>query len=182
MMKGWSLISICGALLGAVSCTPVGSSFPGNGSSPVDGVTPIGTSVGNTGPVGNVGSGERLSLNELRELRETRQAVGNEILLNDGRRPGAELPDQPSSTSYSGEDFLNASDLPPLSPSVVVYRYAVAVPGRPGWVYNPYTNRPIDVRGVESGRLIYDERDPDNRNEDGSLLPVAEMPNKFRVP
>lgn len=62
------------------------------------------------------------------------------------------------------------------------YRYAMPVPGRPGWVYNPFTHTSVDARGVESGRLIYDETDPANRNPDGTLKPIEQMPHKFRVP
>ena len=84
----------------------------------------------------------------------------------------------PTAVGYEFEaGFMIA--LPPMN---IDYPYAIPVPGRKGWVFNYYTNRPVDVRGVESGRLIYDERDPENRNPDGTLKPVAEMPNKFRVP
>ena len=125
---------------------------------------------------GGTGSGEQATSGELRELREQREAQGSsERLIHAGQ--GA------SGTSGSGgvEPFDEAS-LPPLPPLSIDYRYALPVPGRQGWVLNPFTNRPVDVRGVESGRLIYDERDPENRYEDGTLKPVAEMPNKFRVP
>lgn len=49
------------------------------------------------------------------------------------------------------------------------YRTAMPIPGKPGFVFNPWTNRPVDIRGLPSGQLI---RDPNDGNED----------HKFRVP
>lgn len=49
------------------------------------------------------------------------------------------------------------------------YRTAVAIPGKPGFVFNPWTNKAVDVRGVPGGMLV---RDPNDGNPD----------HKFRVP
>lgn len=49
------------------------------------------------------------------------------------------------------------------------YRTAIAIPGKPGFVYNPWTNKAVDVRAIPSGQLI---RDPNDGNPD----------HKFRVP
>ncbi|NNC89005.1 MAG: hypothetical protein HKN82_11155 [Akkermansiaceae bacterium] len=49
------------------------------------------------------------------------------------------------------------------------YRYALEIPGKDGFVFNPYTNNPVDVRGIPSGTLV---RDPQDSNPD----------HKFRVP
>jgi len=49
------------------------------------------------------------------------------------------------------------------------YRTAVKIPGKPGYVYNPWTNKAVDVRGIPSGELV---RDPQDSNPD----------HKFRVP
>ena len=167
------------ALLGAVSCAPLSNTAATGVGAAASGVgQATGRGSESTGVLaGSVGTGTRATSGELRELREQRERLGNEQVINEGR--GFE---ENSSLVSSGEEVLNAQDLPPLPPLNIEYRYAVPVPGRKGWVYNPYTNRPVDVRGVESGRLIYDERDPENRNEDGTLKSVAEMPNKFRVP
>ena len=43
------------------------------------------------------------------------------------------------------------------------------IPGKEGFVFNPYTNNPVDVRGIPSGTLVRDPQDP---NKD----------HKFRVP
>lgn len=49
------------------------------------------------------------------------------------------------------------------------YRTAVPIPGKPGFVFNPWTNKAVDVRGVPGGMLV---RDPNDGNPD----------HKFRVP
>mgnify|MGYP001827734096 CR=1 FL=1 len=49
------------------------------------------------------------------------------------------------------------------------YPYALPIPGKDGFVFNPYTNNPVDVRGIPSGTLVRDPQDP---NAD----------HKFRVP
>ena len=49
------------------------------------------------------------------------------------------------------------------------YRTAMPIPGKPGFVYNPWTNRSVDVRGIPSGTLIRDPNDGDPTH-------------KFRVP
>ena len=37
---------------------------------------------------------------------------------------------------------------------------AVSVPGKPGFVLNPYTQKMVDVRGLKPGTLVRDPRDP----------------------
>ena len=49
------------------------------------------------------------------------------------------------------------------------YPTAAAVPGKPGFVFNPYTQNIVDVKGIASGRLC---RDPEDANPS----------HKFRVP
>ena len=56
----------------------------------------------------------------------------------------------------------------PIEPSKR-YRTAMAIPGKPGYVFNPWTNKSVDVRGIPSGTLI---RDPNDGDPD----------HKFRVP
>ncbi len=49
------------------------------------------------------------------------------------------------------------------------YRIAVPIPGKEGFVFNPFTNDPVDVRAIPSGTLVRDPNDPD-------------PDHKFRVP
>jgi hypothetical protein len=41
------------------------------------------------------------------------------------------------------------------------YPVAVAIPGKPGFVFNPYTNGVVDVRDIPSKALVKDPQDPD---------------------
>lgn len=157
-----------------VSCTPVGGQS-GVGSR---------TDEGGGAPLARVTFPETRSptvvptAEEQRELRERRAQLAS------GSRPLGEQagvrgrqPDGLGNTGSAEEPSVN-----PLPPLDVDYRYAMRVPGREGWVYNPYTNSPVNVKAAASGYLVYDERDPANRNPDGTLKPVSEMPHKFRVP
>ena len=38
--------------------------------------------------------------------------------------------------------------------------FGVLLPGRPGYILNPYTNMLVDVRGLRAGSLVRDPRDP----------------------
>ena len=55
------------------------------------------------------------------------------------------------------------------TPSKPDYRRAIPIPGKAGFVFNPFTNNPVDVGGIPSGTLVRDPQDP---NPD----------HKFRVP
>jgi len=50
------------------------------------------------------------------------------------------------------------------------YPTAKKIPGKAGFVFNPFTYDPVDVRGIPGGSLVVDPNDP-NKNE-----------HKFRVP
>ncbi len=54
-------------------------------------------------------------------------------------------------------------------PDPAKYRTASAVPGKEGFVFNPWTNKQVDVRGIESGQLVRDPEDNDPTH-------------KFRIP
>ena len=49
------------------------------------------------------------------------------------------------------------------------YPTAAAVPGKEGFVFNPYTHNIVDVKGIASGKLVRDPEDNDPTH-------------KFRVP
>jgi len=56
-------------------------------------------------------------------------------------------------------------DLPeevePVAPVVPTTPTAKAVPGRPGHVFNPYTQNMVDVDGIPAGTKVRDPQDPD---------------------
>jgi hypothetical protein len=44
----------------------------------------------------------------------------------------------------------------PTAPKGKDYPYANPIPGKQGFVFNPYNNNPVDVRGIPSGTLVQD--------------------------
>jgi hypothetical protein len=53
---------------------------------------------------------------------------------------------------------------PPVKPKNTgkkTYRTARSIPGKAGYVFNPWTLEPVDVRGIPSGSLVQDPNDPD---------------------
>lgn len=58
---------------------------------------------------------------------------------------------------------------PDIEPPKSDYRWAIPIPGKEGFVFNPFTNNPVDVRGIPSGTLVRDPQDPNKAH-------------KFRVP
>jgi hypothetical protein len=115
------------------------------------------------------------TVEEQRQLRERREELRSNggVAQSISRGQGVNTGNAPSEGSVANK---------PAPPADIGYRYAMPVPGRKGWVYNPYTMNSVDVRGVASGRLVYDFKDPANRNPDGTLMSPSEMPHKFRVP
>lgn len=92
-----------------------------------------------------------------RQLEESRRRMEQEQGLN-----GAG--DQLGTPSIDG-----TSGVAPLNPQPTTYQYADKVPGKEGFVFNPYTKNQVDVRGIPSGTLV---RDPHDSNP----------AHKFRVP
>ncbi len=72
-----------------------------------------------------------------------------------------------TTTGGGGEEIKTAPREPVKRPSK--YRTAMSIPGKPGFVFNPWTNKAVDVRGIPSGQLIRDPNDGDPEH-------------KFRVP
>lgn len=72
-----------------------------------------------------------------------------------------------NSGTASGEN--SGTSTPDVEPDKPDYRRAIPIPGREGMVFNPFTNNPVDVRGIPSGSLVRDPADPN-------------MEHKFRVP
>ena len=56
----------------------------------------------------------------------------------------------------------------PPAPEKPKYPYANKIPGKDGFVFSPYNNKPIDVRGMASGTLVQD--------------PTFSDEKRFRVP
>jgi hypothetical protein len=58
----------------------------------------------------------------------------------------------------------------PNGPVKPGYPRAIPIPGKEGYVFNPHTNNPVDVRGIPSGTLVEDPQDPNGSK------------HRFRVP
>lgn len=60
-------------------------------------------------------------------------------------------PEQPAQTPPTN---------PPAQPKKEVYDFATKVPGKEGFVFSPYNNKVVDVRGLPSGTLVTDPTYP----------------------
>jgi hypothetical protein len=62
-----------------------------------------------------------------------------------------------------GENKVNGG-IQPLDPDPAVvkpkvYKFAAPVPGKPGFVYNPFTHNQVKVEGIPSGTKVRDPHD-----------------------
>jgi hypothetical protein len=79
------------------------------------------------------------------------------------------LEQEAANQTAEGGQWTDPNQALPVQPPKSKYPTAVPVPGKPGFVFNPYTNNIVDVRGIGPGRLCRDPEDPDPNH-------------KFRVP
>ena len=84
---------------------------------------------------------------------------------SDVRDARERIPSEPSAGDPAPDPQNPVSEPPPRQD----YRVAVPIPGKEGFVFNPFTNDPVDVRAIPSGTLVRDPNDPD-------------PDHKFRVP
>ena len=77
-----------------------------------------------------------------------------------------------TNTGGSGPTVNDTTPPPPVNANnkKTNYRTARSIPGKPGYVFNPWTLEPVDVRGIPSGSLVQDPNDPNKAN------------HRFRVP
>lgn len=105
-----------------------------------------------------------------RESRPSRLQVEQTITSEEQRQiEENRLRLEQEAAQNGGLNDPNASTPLPVQPPQSKYPTAVAVPGKPGFVFNPYTHNIVDVKGIGSGRLCRDPEDPDPNH-------------KFRVP
>lgn len=79
------------------------------------------------------------------------------------------LEQEAANQTAEGGQWTDPNQSLPVQAPKSKYPTAVPVPGKPGFVFNPYTNNIVDVRGIGPGRLCRDPEDPDPNH-------------KFRVP
>ena len=87
------------------------------------------------------------------ELRKKEEQRKKELGL-DGGTIKETKPTKPENT-----DRETVAPTPPVTPPSSI-PVAVAVPGKPGFVFSPYNNKVVDVRGVASGKKVSDPNYP----------------------
>lgn len=106
-----------------------------------------------------------------RKAAAERKRVRDRKRREAARRKKAQSNSSTSSSSSSSKPTVSKPTVskPKPRPTTSKYRTAVSIPGKSGYVFNPWTNKAVDVRGLPSGQLI---RDPNDSNPS----------HKFRVP
>lgn len=104
------------------------------------------------------------------QLRKERIKANAEAKARrDALRKKKEAEQASGGSTGGGSEEIKPVKREPIKRPSSAYRTAVSMPGKPGFVFNPWTNQAVDVRGLPSGQLI---RDPNDGNPD----------HKFRVP
>jgi hypothetical protein len=147
----FSLKRLSGLLLGSflvVSCTPLPPFEPAPGPGPV------------------TAEAQPVSLPKTPEqIKEEERKRQERIKANEEARKRREALEAEKNERIKPIESGTREPVKPPSK----YRTAMPIPGKPGFVYNPWTNRSVDVRGIPSGTLIRDPNDGDPTH-------------KFRVP
>lgn len=106
-----------------------------------------------------------------RQLDEARRRLEAEQRMKQpGTQPGIDQPGvNPPPVNPPLVDQPGIDNPAPVNPTPTTYQYASKVPGKAGYVFNPFTQNQVDVRGIPSGTLV---RDPNDSNP----------AHKFRVP
>ncbi len=113
---------------------------------------------------------------EAARIQANKEAAARRARLKKKREAEARAKKSNSSSSSSvSSSKPQAKPTPPPTPKKPVvkpkskFRTATSIPGKPGFVFNPWTNKAVDVRGIPGGSVV---RDPNDGNPD----------HKFRVP
>jgi len=146
----YTLLSIA-CLSGLVSCypvTPMNPNAPGYRPSglktpaELDAAAKLRAAAANSDVTAVNDAKERLERNERARLEaERREAAGYRDNV-ENRVDSFTLPVKP---------------LPPVARPMS--KFAAPVPGKPGFVYNPFTRNQVDVRGIPSGTKVRDPHD-----------------------
>ena len=134
-------------MMSVAFCGLVTSCYPPYPPSPYDRPVPT-DRVDPAQRTATVGDDAQRQLEEARRRLEQQEAMGN---------------------AGGGQAGTNVDPTPTPNPTPGTYQYADPVPGKAGYVFNPYTKNQVDVRGIPSGTLVRDPHDPNPAH-------------KFRVP
>ncbi len=140
------LAVVLGSAFFAVSCTPYqeGLRIPGP---PVD--PGVNTSR-------NVVPAESVASSDQKEVKKVRKDAEDEVKKKKKTTSKPKTEDDDSSASSNSSD--SSSSAKP-KPKAKTYPYATAVPGKPGYVFSPYSQKVINVKDIPSGKLVKDPND-----------------------
>ena len=111
---------------------------------------------------------EGLDANAQNELNELRENAGIQPTdpnrtteTNNSGNGGTITETLPNNNGNNAVNNNNAVVPPRDGPKN--YPFATPVPNRPGFVFNPFNQKKVDVRGLPSGTLVSDPRDPNQK-------------------
>lgn len=75
-------------------------------------------------------------------------------------------PDQKEIRQQEYSSYHSSANTPPAPPKKT-YPTAVPIPGKAGYVFNPYNNNAVYVQGIAAGKTV---RDPEDPNTDHKFI------------
>ncbi len=145
-----SILALAG-LFGLVSCYPVNSNSP-NRRRPAP--TPAEVAAKKKEDA------KKKAADEAKKARARARARAREKARNTSTTDNSN--DNSGSDSSGSSNATGGTTTPPTPPVVKpkVIKYAAMVPGKEGFVFNPYTQNQVDVKGIPSGTKVRDPHDP----------------------
>lgn len=105
-------------------------------------------------------AGEKVLTPEEEKLRQERIRANREAAKRRAAREAEKKKQEPQNTTTESTDPVEPPKRELIEPSKKL-RVATPIPGKPGYVFNPWTLKPVDVRGIPSGSKIRDPKDGD---------------------
>ena len=105
---------------------------------------------------------ERLDNEEKKRLQaEKKEASDYRNKVAKKKTTSTYKPKPKTTSTYKPKPKPKTTTAPPkkVIPKSVVTKFAAPVPGKTGFVYNPYTHNQVDVRGIPSGTKVRDPHD-----------------------
>ena len=85
----------------------------------------------------------------------TKRSDNSYVPLNSSRSQGG-TSTVSSSEALMDAGFNDSKSTPKPTVSMPQYPMARPVPGKPGFVFSPYSSKVVDVKGIASGSAVYD--------------------------
>lgn len=93
-----------------------------------------------------------------RKAEEKRRIEARERSIEEAGQDLAGRDTPPGTNPTTTSDETSLVELNPNRKKT--YQTARKIPGKAGYVFNPWTMEPVDVRGIPSGSLVQDPNDP----------------------